>query len=136
MNLLYPRISNGKDLGKWRAASFVPDKVIDDRLAGRTLDERDIDTLLLGPTFARTETGQPLLVYLPGVLKNVVRETGVYDILHPLRARMTNNRGMASGSRRFKRGGEENEGARSDALPVSSVCSDRLILAECTGTAA
>lgn len=117
---LYPRVSSGKDLGRWRAGSFLPDKVIEPQV-GKTLDIRDVDTVLLGPTMMRDERGNPLAVYLPGVLKKVIRDTGVYDILHPLKSRMTNNRGMASGTKRFRRGGEDNEGARSDSLPVASM---------------
>lgn len=100
----------------------VADSVLDRELAGRTLDTRDY-TLVLnpqgGPVMVRMPDNNPLCCYLPGALKDVMGEVDAYGILHPLHSMMTNNRGMASGSKRIERG--TGGGTRSDAMNTSSV---------------
>jgi hypothetical protein len=99
----------------------VADKIVERDIAGRTLDERDYSVLLTaagGPVLVNMPDGRPLCCYLPGVLKDVMDEVDAYQILHPLHVMMTNNRGMASGSKRIPRG--EGGGTRSDAMSVSS----------------
>jgi hypothetical protein len=62
--------------------------------------------------------GRPLCCYLPGVLGSVMDEVDAYGVLHPLHSYMTNNRGMASGTKRIERGA--GGGTRSDAMSVAS----------------
>jgi hypothetical protein len=100
----------------------VADSVLERDVVSRTLDERDYNLLLNregGPVMVYMPDGRPLACYLPGVLNDVMDEVDAYRVLHPLHSSMTNNRGMASGSRRIERGG--GGGTRSDAMNVSSV---------------
>ncbi len=99
----------------------VADSVLERDVVSRTLDERDYNLLLNpagGDVLVYMPDGRPLACYLPGVLSNVMDEVDAYGILHPLHSSMTNNRGMASGSRRIERGA--GGGTRSDAMNVSS----------------
>lgn len=99
----------------------VADSVLERDVVSRTLDERDYNLLLNregGPVLVYMPDGKPLACYLPGVLSDVMDEVGAYSILHPLHSSMTNNRGMASGTKRIERG--TGGGTRSDAMPVSS----------------
>lgn len=105
-----------------RVGFRVADSVLERDVVSRTLDERDYNLLLNrdgGPVMVYMPDGKPLACYLPGVLGDVMDEVGAYSVLHPLHSSMTNNRGMASGSRRIERGG--GGGTRSDAMNVSSV---------------
>lgn len=100
----------------------MADSVLERDVVSRTLDERDYNLLLNGaggPVMVYMPDGRPLACYLPGVLSGVMDEVGAYGTLHPLHSSMTNNRGMASGSKRIERGG--GGGTRSDAMNVSSV---------------
>lgn len=69
---------------------------------GKILGPEDYNVLLTGPARVRMPDGRPLCVYLPGALTEDVDAPGVYDILHRLNSVKTNNRGIASGSPRFK----------------------------------
>jgi hypothetical protein len=69
---------------------------------GKCPGDADYDVLLTGATRVSKLDGRPLCVYLPGVLTEAVDAAGVYDVLHELRLRISRNRGMASGSKRFK----------------------------------
>lgn len=105
-----------------RVGFRVADSVLERDVVSRTLDERDYNLLLNGaggPVMVYMPDGRPLACYLPGALSGVMDEVGAYGILHPLHSSMTNNRGMASGSKRIERGG--GGGTRSDAMNVSSV---------------
>lgn len=100
----------------------VADSVLERDVVARTLDERDYDMLLNpggGPVLVYMPDNRPLCCYLPGVLKDVMEEVDAYRILHPLHRSMSNNRGMASGTKRIERGA--GGGTRSDAMNVSSV---------------
>jgi hypothetical protein len=100
----------------------VADNVLERDVVARTLDERDYDLLLNpggGPVLVYMPDNRPLACYLPGVLKDVMEEVDAYRILHPLHRSMSNNRGMASGTKRIERGA--GGGTRSDAMNVSSV---------------
>jgi hypothetical protein len=104
-----------------RVGFRVADSVLERDVVSRTLDERDYNVLLNeggGPVMVYMPDGRPLACYLPGALSDVMDEVGAYGILHPLYSSMTNNRGMASGSKRIERGG--GGGTRSDAMNVSS----------------
>jgi hypothetical protein len=102
-----------------RVQSKVAERAVS-QLEGKVLGTDDYDVLLTGPAFITMNDGRPLACYLPGVLKNIEDDTGVYDILHPLYKHTTNNRGSASGTKRIQRGSAGKLGIRSDAMPVSS----------------
>ncbi len=68
---------------------------------GKILGPADYNVLLTGPTFVRMPDNRPLAVYLPGVMRGELEREGVYDVLHQLRAQVTNNRGIASGAKRM-----------------------------------
>ena len=100
----------------------VADSVLERDVVARTLDERDYDMLLNpagGPLLVYMPDNRPLCCYMPGVLRDVMDEVEAYRILHPLHTSMSNNRGMASGTKRIERGA--GGGTRSDAMNVSSV---------------
>lgn len=78
-------------------------------LAGKVLGPADYDLLLTGAAFVRKPDGRPLACYLPGVLTGHYTDA-VYEVLHSLRSQVTDNRGHASGTRRIRRGSEENGG--------------------------
>ncbi len=90
-------------------------------LAGRVLGPRDYDLLLTGsgPVRLRMPDNRPLAIYLPAALTGVFTEH-VYEILHSIRVHTTSNRGMASGSRRLRRGGADTPATRSETIPVPS----------------
>jgi hypothetical protein len=99
----------------------VADSVLERDVVSRTLDERDYSVVLNpggGAVMVYMPDGRPLACYLPGVLSDVMDEVGAYGILHPLHSYMTNNRGMASGTKRIERGA--GGGTRSDAMSVAS----------------
>lgn len=68
---------------------------------GKILGPSDYNVLLTGPTFVRMPDNRPLAVYLPGVMTEELAQPGVYEVLHQLRALVTNNRGTASGTKRM-----------------------------------
>lgn len=82
--------------------------------AGKCPGDRDYDVLLDGPTRVSMLDGRPLCVYLPGVLKTAKRDD-VYDVLHELRSLISRNRGLASGTKRFK-----SNQTRSYTKPIAS----------------
>jgi hypothetical protein len=99
----------------------VADSIVERDIANRTLDERDYNVLLNpagGPMMVYMPDGKPLCCYLPGALSEIMSEVDAYELLHPLHAMMTNNRGMASGTKRIERG--DGGGTRSDSMNVSS----------------
>lgn len=63
---------------------------------GRIVTDRDYNLLLTGPARVLLPTGQPLCVYLPGVMPEELR-TEAYSVLRTVR-QASDNRGMASGS--------------------------------------
>lgn len=69
---------------------------------GKVLGERDYDVLLTGPARVAKPDGQPLCVYLPGVLTQFSQDPAVYEVLHSLRTVTTDNRGQASATPRIK----------------------------------
>lgn len=83
---------------------------------GKILGPEDYNMLITGPAKLLKPNGQPLCIYLPGVLRADADGPGVYDTLHALKSAKTENRGTASGSRRVKSG----SGNKSRALPVPS----------------
>lgn len=100
-------------------------KISDDgvrEIAGRVLGPRDYDLLLTGsgPVRVRMPDNRPLCVYLPGVLSGVFTDP-VYQVLHSLKQFTTSNRGLASGSRRLRRGGPDTPASRTETVPIASV---------------
>lgn len=82
---------------------------------GKHLTPEDYSILLSGPlpVKALKPNGQPLVVYLPGRLSKVQAEhPEVYEILHGLKSAKTDNRGLASGSRRLLPPGQKRSRTR------------------------
>jgi hypothetical protein len=73
---------------------------------GRLLDDNDYGLLLTGPARVLKPDGRPLAVYLPGQLRPVLdAHPDIATVLYSLRLK-TDNRGLASGSRRRTAGGQ------------------------------
>jgi hypothetical protein len=87
-----------------RMRSKVADQAIRDHLVGKLPGDADYDVLLTGPTRVTGPTGAPLCVYLPGVLTAHTQDPAVYDVLHSLRSQVTDNRGLASGTKLLQSG--------------------------------
>jgi hypothetical protein len=69
--------------------------------AGKILTPADYDIQIAGPARVLMPDGRPLCIYLPGHLSPVLgAHPAVYDVLHSLRNAKTDNRGLASGTRR------------------------------------
>lgn len=83
-----------------------------DQKIGKVLTPTDVNLLLSGPSRILLPTGQPLCVYLPGVLK--VDLEAVWPVLRSIKM-ATDNRGLASGTQRQNAGG-----TRSRTMPVLS----------------
>lgn len=104
-----------------RLRSRVSREELDSKV-GKILGPEDYNLLLTGPARIRMPDNRPLAVYLPGVLAGELDSDGIYDILHGLRVDRTNNRGLASGSQRFRtrHGAEKPGGGRTYSRQVSS----------------
>jgi len=98
-----------------RLRTRIPDSELDGKI-GKILGPADYNALLTGPARVLKPNGQPLVVYLPGVLRQHTQNPDTYEILHALRSSRTENRGSASGSERVKSG----SGNKTRALPVPS----------------
>lgn len=80
---------------------------------GKHLTATDYSLLLTQAATVLKPNGQPLCVYLPGQLsKTLANHPEVYDILHGLRSHRTDNRGLASGSRRILPPGQKRSRTR------------------------
>lgn len=101
-----------------RLRTRVADPAIQ-QIAGRVLGPRDYDVLLTGPTYVRMPDNRPLCVYLPGVLAEEFTDD-VYEILHSLRGLTSSNRGMASGTKRIRRGTPQAPATRTETIPIAS----------------
>lgn len=84
-----------------RVRTRTPEQVIVDNLAGKIPTPADYDVLLTGPARILKPDGQPLCVYLPGVLKPHTTDPATYAVLHSLRGLTTDNRALASGARLY-----------------------------------
>lgn len=89
---------------------------------GKILGPEDYNLLLTGTARIRMPDNRPLAVYLPGVLTGELDKPGIYEILHGLQPLRTNNRGVASGSQRFRtrHGAAKPGGGRTYSRQVSS----------------
>ena len=85
-------------------------------LAGKVLGQKDYDVLLTGNSRVLMPNGKPLCVYRPGAMKTYSQDEEVYNILHSIKA-TSQNRGLASGTRRVKRG---EQALRTDSKPIIS----------------
>lgn len=76
---------------------------------GKIVTSRDYNLLLTGPARMIAPNGEVMAVYLPGVLADLMDD--VYPTLSRIRV-LTDNRGMASGAPREKRGDQKRSRAR------------------------
>jgi hypothetical protein len=97
-----------------RVRTRLADAAMDTR-RGKVLGPQDYDVLLTGPSRVMLMNGRPLAVYLPGALAADMDAPGVYGILHDLRHLISRNRGLASGTPRYK-----SAQTRSYTRPISS----------------
>lgn len=103
-----------------RVRTRLADAAMDTR-RGKVLGPQDYDVLLAGPSRVTMMDGRPLAIYLPGAVTADMDAPGVYDILHSLRALISRNRGLASGTPRYKAAERERgNDQRSYTRPISS----------------
>ncbi len=84
-----------------RLRSKIPKEELDEKL-GRIITEKDVNVILTNPCKVLKPNGDPLLIYLPKAIPEDIAEKS-YEILHSIQA-VSDNRGMASGSKRVQRG--------------------------------
>lgn len=84
-----------------RVRTRVPEAAIREHLAGKVLGPADYDVLLTGAARVAKPDGKPLAVFMPGVLGEYAQDPAIYAVLHSLRTQTTENRGLASGTRRI-----------------------------------
>lgn len=82
---------------------------------GKIVTDADYNILLVGPTRVWSPMNKLIAVYLPGILSDEVLADS-YPTLHELRKITTENRGLAGGTERVKRG----EQKRSYGKPIAS----------------
>lgn len=87
-----------------RCKSAIPQSELEAKV-GKIVTDADYNVLLTGACRLRKPDGSLLAIYLPGALRSHVTPL-VYEIFHSLRGIQTDNRGEASGSRRFRYGEE------------------------------
>ena len=78
-----------------------------ENLVGKMLEPTDVDVMLTGPARVMKPDGKPLCVYLPGALGEL-RATA-WEVLATLKGSYTDNRGIASGAKRYGAGGRSND---------------------------
>jgi hypothetical protein len=103
-----------------RLRSRVSETAIRSTLAGKVLGPADYDVALTGPTRILKPGGGTLCVYLPGAVAEHAGPGEIYDVLHGFRNTRTQNRGLASGSKRVRRGGPDTPARRTEALKIPS----------------
>lgn len=79
---------------------------------GKILTDRDYNLLLTGMSKLLKPDGKPLAVYLPGIVRDEMDEA--YPTLQRMKMR-SDNRGLASGSKRVNAGG-----SRTRSMPIHS----------------
>lgn len=84
---------------------------------GKILGRSDFNAVLTGPAKLLKPNGQPLVVYLPGAIAHHSTDPTIYETLHSLRNIKTDNRGIASGTKRVETGVES---LKTRARPVPS----------------
>lgn len=90
-----------------RLRSRISKQELDEKV-GKVIGDDAYNVLLTGPSRVFMPNGQPLCVYLPGVMRDVVTEEQ-YEILHSLRGDKTHNRGPASGSQAVRPGEQKRQ---------------------------
>lgn len=88
---------------------------------GKVLGPTDYSAVVTGPVKVLKPNGQPLLVYLPGVLKDVAQDPEIYGVLHSLRNIKSNNRGLSSGTVRIKASGTRSYAADTPSVIIGAV---------------
>jgi len=88
------------ELVELRVRSRIPKAELDKKV-GRILTEADYNVRLTGATKVVGPGGQPLAIYLPGILSGSLNEEH-YPVLHGIDV-ATKQRGLASGSRGYRR---------------------------------
>lgn len=87
-----------------------------ERKRGKIVTDEDYNVLLTRAARVLEPSGQPLLIYLPRAIPEELREATV-DTLSSLKSLKTSNRGLASGTRRVRRG----KGTKwQEAKPIAS----------------
>lgn len=100
------------NIPEYRCRTVIPDEELESK-QGKIQTDEDYNLLATGPVRILKPDGRPLLVYLPGAIPQELNDQ-VYPDLTKIRAK-TDNRGLASGSRRAKGAGQ-----RTKALAVPS----------------
>lgn len=95
-----------KNLIEFRLRTVIPDSELEAKV-GKVLTLTDINMVLTGPAKVVKPDGKPLCIYLPGHLREFADDDSTYRVLHSLRNIRTDNRGLASGSQRVRRGEEK-----------------------------
>jgi hypothetical protein len=102
-----------------RLRSSISDEELEEKV-GKIVTDRDYNVRLTGPAKVRKPDGTLLCVYLPGALRQMITaHDGVYAVLHSLRTMVTDNRGDASGSKRYRYGEEKR--TRSKKVPSTII---------------
>lgn len=101
-----------------RVRSKISDEELEQKV-GKCLLTSDVNVLLTGPTRVLMPDGRPLCVYLPGAISSELR-ADAYPILHTLKNSYTSNRGLASGSERFKGASQRTYAKAVDSAIVGS----------------
>jgi hypothetical protein len=83
-----------------RVRTKIPDEELEAK-KGKILTEDDVNFLVTNDSIVRKPDGSLLLVYRKGALDGGILEQS-YDVLHSLRVYESNNRGLASGTPRYK----------------------------------
>lgn len=87
-------------LPEYRVRTRIPQEELEQKL-GKILTEDDVNVLVNNDAVLRKPDGSLLLIYRRGILDSGLLEAS-YDTLHELRKHESNNRGLASGTPRFK----------------------------------
>jgi 2-oxoglutarate-Fe(II)-dependent dioxygenase family protein len=85
-----------------RLRSWISDDELAQKL-GRIVTPSDSNLVLTGPARVHRPDGSLLCIYLPGAIP-AGRAAEAYPILHSLRSISTNNRGLAGGTPKVKKG--------------------------------
>lgn len=97
-----------------RLRSTISPAELDEKL-GKVLTDDDYNLLVTRAAHVRKPDGSTLAIYLPKAIPESLREQA-FPVLHSLRTIDTANRGMASGSKRFRLA----SGKRTEAKRVAS----------------
>lgn len=90
-----------KGMSEYRVRTRISEASLEER-KGKILTWDDVDAVATGPSRWFAPDGRLLFVYLPATVSTEIG--AVYDTLHELKKFETDNRGMASGSPRLKKG--------------------------------